>query len=184
MNNKSHSSPNSSGKDSVSDTPLGIKSDLESPKKHKEESLAQLEMIKRMMERSTRFLHLSGLAGMLAGIFALISSYIVIVQFGFQPDTADYPYFLNDPAVNEWGYHPACACYRTLSHERGGLSINPKSEKTWGKTLDGYHTESIALFFDSIVHRWVANSPIMGAGIYWFSGPIKPYFLWIGPDPC
>ena len=146
MSNKSHSAPNSSGKDSVSDTPLGKKSDLESPKQHKEESLAQLEMIKRMMERSTRFLHLSGLAGMLAGIFALISSYIVIVQFGFQPDTADYPYFLNNPAVNEWGII-LLALVTVLLAMSGAVYLSTRRAKRHGEKLWTATTRNLLRYF-------------------------------------
>jgi lysylphosphatidylglycerol synthetase-like protein (DUF2156 family) len=41
-----------------------------------EQSLETLQDIKRMMERSSRFISLSGLSGVSAGIFALIGAYI------------------------------------------------------------------------------------------------------------
>ena len=49
--------------------------------------------IRNMMERSSRFLLVSGWAGMAAGSYALIGAYIVQVWFGFQPRS-----FLLDPA--------------------------------------------------------------------------------------
>ena len=146
MNNKSHSAPNTPGKDSVSNTSMGGESDLESPKQHKEESLAQLEMIRLMMERSTRFLHLSGLAGILAGIFALISSYIVIVQFGFQPDKADYSYFLNDPAVTEWGII-LLALVTVLLAMSGSVYLSTRKAKKHGEKLWTSTTRNLLRYF-------------------------------------
>ena len=91
-------------------------------------------MIRLMMERSTRFLHLSGLAGILAGIFALISSYIVIVQFGFQPDKADYSYFLNDPAVTEWGII-LLALVTVLLAMSGSVYLSTRKAKKHGEKV-------------------------------------------------
>ncbi len=51
-----------------------------------------LAEIRSMMERSSKFLSLSGWEGVLAGIYALIGAYLVYMQWGFQPDAAVYDY--------------------------------------------------------------------------------------------
>ncbi len=53
--------------------------------------LKDLTEIRSMMERSTKFLSLSGWAGVLAGVYALAGAYIAGVFFSFRPDTLSYP---------------------------------------------------------------------------------------------
>lgn len=43
--------------------------------------LEDISEIKNMMNRSTRFLSLSGLSGILAGVYALIGSYVAFTNF-------------------------------------------------------------------------------------------------------
>lgn len=60
-----------------------------------EQSLETLQDIKRMMERSSRFISLSGLSGVSAGICALIGAYIAhgwlraYLEAGITPETRD-----------------------------------------------------------------------------------------------
>jgi hypothetical protein len=46
--------------------------------------------IRSMMERSTRFLSLSGWAGIMAGIYALTGAYVAAAVLNFNPDVIDY----------------------------------------------------------------------------------------------
>ena len=46
--------------------------------------------IRSMMERSSKFLSLSGWAGIMAGIYALAGAYIAHDYLGFNPDSIDY----------------------------------------------------------------------------------------------
>ena len=46
--------------------------------------------IRSMMERSSKFLSLSGLAGVMAGIYALVGAYIAYQFFSFNPDNIAY----------------------------------------------------------------------------------------------
>ncbi len=46
--------------------------------------------IRSMMERSSKFLSLSGLAGVMAGIYALAGAYFAYSAFGFSPDQIHY----------------------------------------------------------------------------------------------
>lgn len=50
--------------------------------KHPETPLETLKEIKKLMENSSRFLSLSGLAGVYAGIYALIGTFVVAYYFG------------------------------------------------------------------------------------------------------
>ncbi|HUP13992.1 MAG TPA: hypothetical protein VM187_17350 [Niastella sp.] len=43
--------------------------------------------IRSMMERSTKFLSLSGLAGVMAGLYALAGAFVAYRVFGFNPET-------------------------------------------------------------------------------------------------
>lgn len=54
-----------------------------------EEPIAQLKEIRSIMERSSRFISLSGLSGICVGIFALIGAYFAYVKLGGE---ADSPY--------------------------------------------------------------------------------------------
>ena len=52
----------------------------------------QIKAIHDMMERSSRFLHISGFAGVIAGMIALFTAWIAQDQFTFTPDSLDYDY--------------------------------------------------------------------------------------------
>lgn len=45
--------------------------------------------IRSMMERSSKFLSLSGLSGVMAGIYALVGSYLAYALYGFDPSSAN-----------------------------------------------------------------------------------------------
>ncbi len=57
--------------------------------------LQDLANIRSMMERSSKFLSLSGWAGVLAGCYALAGAYVACVFFSFNPDGIIYP--INEP---------------------------------------------------------------------------------------
>lgn len=52
----------------------------------------QIKVIHEMMERSSRFLHISGFAGVVAGIIALLAAWITHDQLSFKPDSFNYDY--------------------------------------------------------------------------------------------
>lgn len=52
--------------------------------------IQDLEEIRLMMERSSRFLTLSGWSGILAGIYALVGVYMANKILGFNPDIINY----------------------------------------------------------------------------------------------
>ncbi len=49
-----------------------------------------LAEIRSMMERSSKFLSLSGWAGVMAGIYALAGAWVAYYTYGFKPDTINY----------------------------------------------------------------------------------------------
>jgi MFS family permease len=58
--------------------------------KEEQEYIRDIAEIRSMMERSTKFLSLSGWAGIMAGIYALAGAYIAYAVFDFHPDAIDY----------------------------------------------------------------------------------------------
>lgn len=59
--------------------------------------MQELTEIRSMMERSTKFLFLSGLAGIFSGLYAIIGTYLSITRFEFNPDQVMYEYTAGDP---------------------------------------------------------------------------------------
>lgn len=59
--------------------------------------MQELAEIRSMMERSTKFLFLSGLAGIFSGLYAIIGTYLSITRFEFNPDQVMYEYTAGDP---------------------------------------------------------------------------------------
>jgi flagellar basal body-associated protein FliL len=53
--------------------------------------IRDLAEIRSMMERSSKFLSLSGWAGIMAGIYALAGAYVAYTVFNFNPDKIVYP---------------------------------------------------------------------------------------------
>jgi len=58
--------------------------------KEEQKYIQDIAEIRSMMERSSKFLSLSGLAGIMAGIYALIGSYVAYKVFDFNPDKISY----------------------------------------------------------------------------------------------
>lgn len=58
--------------------------------KENRDYIQDINEIRSMMERSTKFMSLSGLAGVMAGIYALVGAYVVVAIYGFNPDDIIY----------------------------------------------------------------------------------------------
>jgi hypothetical protein len=58
--------------------------------KKEKDYIQDIAEIRSMMERSSKFLSLSGWAGIMAGIYALAGAYIAHSLLGFNPDSIDY----------------------------------------------------------------------------------------------
>lgn len=60
------------------------------PMKTDHDYINDIAEIRAMMERSSKFLSLSGLSGILAGLYALLGAYIAYDMLGFNPDALAY----------------------------------------------------------------------------------------------
>lgn len=58
--------------------------------KEEQDYIQDLSEIRSMMERSSKFLSLSGPAGVMAGIYALTGAYIAYSILNFNPDKISY----------------------------------------------------------------------------------------------
>src|SRR4051812_12736197 len=58
--------------------------------KEEQNYIRDIAVMRSMMERSSKFLSLSGLAGIMAGIYALSGAYIAYKIFYFNPDEIVY----------------------------------------------------------------------------------------------
>lgn len=65
--------------------------------KEEQDYIQDIAEIRSMMERSSKFLSLSGWAGIMAGIYALAGAYIAHSFFGFKPNE----FFYSSPALQE-----------------------------------------------------------------------------------
>ncbi|MTI89161.1 MAG: hypothetical protein FH748_14485 [Balneolaceae bacterium] len=54
--------------------------------KEEQDYIRDIAEIRSMMERSSKFLSLSGLAGIMAGVYALAGAWVAHVYLGFKPD--------------------------------------------------------------------------------------------------
>ena len=64
--------------------------------KQQQDYIRDISEIRSMMERSTKFLSLSGWAGIMAGIYALAGVYIAYEVLAFNPNEVVYPYLSED----------------------------------------------------------------------------------------
>ncbi len=65
--------------------------------------LDTLGEIRNMMERSSRFISLSGLSGVMAGIFALAGAAMVYLYLDLQPFESKRPYYIEAANATKWG---------------------------------------------------------------------------------
>ena len=63
----------------------------------REEHLTDLKEIRQLMERSSRFLSLSGLAGVVVGLFAIIGVISAYLYLGISPTTTGYYHLIMGP---------------------------------------------------------------------------------------
>lgn len=64
--------------------------------------LESLQQIRSMMEQSSRFISLSGLSGVIAGVAALVGATFAYAYLGITPFSGSYIY-LAKPAYENWG---------------------------------------------------------------------------------
>ena len=68
--------------------------------KEEQDYIRDIAQMRSMMERSSKFLSLSGLAGVMAGIYALAGAWIAYKVFYFNPNQIDYSYVQQGNLLN------------------------------------------------------------------------------------
>lgn len=89
--------------------------------------LKDLTEIRSLMERSTKFLSLSGWAGVLAGVYALAGAYVAGVFLSFRPHTLSYP--INASGDNVAGLPPVIGLALLVLALAVGTAIVLSAEK-------------------------------------------------------
>jgi len=69
----------------------------------RDEHLEHLGEIRSLMEQSSRFISLSGLSGVAAGVFALIGAAAAFMYLDIVPFQNSKAYYVHDPAMMKWG---------------------------------------------------------------------------------
>lgn len=69
----------------------------------KQDHLETLQEIRSMMERSSRFISLSGLSGIFAGLFALAGAVMVYIYLDTTPFEHKRLYYVTAQTANKWG---------------------------------------------------------------------------------
>ncbi len=67
------------------------------------EHLETLSEIRSLMERSSRFISLSGLSGVAAGLFALLGAALVYIYLGILPFQQQKLYYVVAESADKWG---------------------------------------------------------------------------------
>ncbi|RJQ63761.1 MAG: hypothetical protein C4517_03805 [Stygiobacter sp.] len=103
--------------------------------KEEQDYIRDIAEIRSMMERSSKFASLSGLSGILAGIYALAGAFIVYHYYSFNPDSVDYTNYSAGSLINVIAIALiililALGSAVFLSYKKG----NQKGEKIWNAT--------------------------------------------------
>ena len=84
--------------------------------KSQHQHLETLSEIRSLMERSSRFISLSGLSGISAGLFALLGAAMAYVYLGITPFDSKHLYYVTAQSAEKWGMD-----YVTFFFLDGGL---------------------------------------------------------------
>ena len=126
------------------------------------EPIEQLKEIRSLMERSSRFISLSGLSGVCAGIFALIGAYFAYIKTGSEIDSS---YFFNSVA-SSWSAEQEMDLITYLILDAiivlvcsivGGLFFTLRKAKRKGQTI----WDPISIKF--LMHLFI---PLLAGGIF------------------
>mgnify|MGYP007073309151 CR=1 FL=1 len=70
--------------------------------KSQHDHLETLSEIRSLMERSSRFISLSGLSGVAAGLFALLGASVAYIYLGIRPFDGTHLYYIKAQGVEKW----------------------------------------------------------------------------------
>ncbi len=126
------------------------------------EHLETLSEIRSLMERSSRFISLSGLSGVAAGVFALIGAAMVYFYLEITPFETKRLYYAVDPSRIKWGmdyltFFLVDAALVFLFALAGGIFFTTRKAKKKGQKI-----------WDPLTKRLVINTaiPLIAGGLY------------------
>ena len=124
--------------------------------------LENLKAIRSLMERSSRFISLSGLSGVLAGIWALLGAAAAYIYTGITPFDGQKVYYLDVADTYKWGidYHTFFildAGLVLLLAISGGILLTTRKARKKGQKI-----------WDALTRRLVLNMmiPLAAGGIF------------------
>lgn len=130
--------------------------------KQPNEHLETLSEIRSMMEKSSRFISLSGLSGVAAGGFALLGAAMVYVYLGLRPFSNYRIYYLETLNQGKWGigyeaFFLLDAGLVLLLAVTGGIYFTTRKAKRKGQTI-----------WDKAAMRLISNLliPLVAGGVF------------------
>lgn len=127
--------------------------------KSQHQHLETLSEIRSLMERSSRFISLSGLSGVAAGIAALIGAAMVYVYLEISPFNSEHIYYITARSASKWGmdyitFFLLDATVILLAAFASGIFFTRKRAKQKGQKI-----------WDALTRRLLINIAIpLGAG--------------------
>ena len=126
------------------------------------EHLETLSEIRSLMERSSRFISLSGLSGVAAGVFALLGATMVYLYLDIAPFETKRLYYAVDPSRIKWGmdyltFFLVDAALVLLFALAGGIFFTTRKAKRKGQKI-----------WDPLTKRLLINIaiPLVAGGFY------------------
>lgn len=137
----------------------------------KESYLSDISEIKNMMERSSRFISLSGLSGIFAGIYALIGAWLVFNRM-YEPTGLDYSRIYNNAYSNDILFMIAVALGVLILALATGIYFTTKKAKS--KNLK---------VWDKTTQRLIINLfiPLFAGGVICLILIDRTYFVMVAP---
>lgn len=144
----------------------------------KNEHLETLGEIRSLMERSSRFISLSGLSGVAAGVFALIGASFVYLYLEISPFNHDRLYYVFDLRDQKWGmsymtFFILDAVLVFLFALIGGIYFTTRKAISKGQKI-----------WDPLTRRLLINTliPLVAGGIYCLGLIYHGYFGLVAPS--
>ncbi len=148
------------------------------------EQLEHLSEIRSLMERSSRFISLSGLSGIAAGIFALLGAAAVYVYFGIMPFNGNNHLYIGDvvAAKNVWGidyisfFFLDAAIVLTLALASGIFFTTRKAKKKGQKIWDNVSKKLLINLMIPLVAGGVFCIGLLDYGLFGLVAPATLIF--------
>ena len=107
---------------------------------NEQDYLKDIAEIRSMMERSSKFLSLSGWAGVLAGMYAISGAYLAVFFLSFNPDQIEYP--INASGDTVAGLPPVVGMALFVLVLAIGTAIVLSSQKALGRGEKAWNSTS------------------------------------------